>query len=212
MDRLLLELQRLPKLGKSQHPDYLDALNKTWLWVNQNICEQFKVNDNAVETRLTTWINSTLYYRIKDLYIQEHKYFQKIQSLDQKISINGNQINSYLLSELLSIKNISIPTRTGLDQLIEEIEQQEKQDISDKIEQYINDDPEQILVNCYPKNHPEANCQILTQRLFLKETPDKMSHIATELNINNQTLNSHFKRNCLKHLQNIAKQLGYNHE
>jgi hypothetical protein len=205
MNQLLLELQKLPNLGKSKHPDYLDALNKTWLWVNQNICEQFNLNLDLVEKRLTTWINSTLYWRIKDLYKLEAN--PKIP-LDKYI---GEQELTTFLDQL-SETGMTTPTHTGLDQLIEEIEQQEKQNISDKIEQYINEDPEQILINCHPKNNPEANCKILCQRLLLQDPPDKMSHIAKELNINNQTLNSHFKRNCLKHLQNIAKQLGYNHE
>ncbi len=30
MNKLLIEIQRLPGLGKSSHPDYLDALNQTW--------------------------------------------------------------------------------------------------------------------------------------------------------------------------------------
>lgn len=205
MNKLLLELQYLPGLYKSAHPDYLDALNKTWLWVIKNICQQFKIDDHLVEKRLTRWINSTLYWRIKDL--------SKLEK-EPTISINkpvGNEEMSTLL-ELLADNGITPPERNDLDFLIEENEQKEKQELSDKIEQYINDDPENLLVNCHPKNYPDVNCKILSQRLLLKEPPDKMSNIAKELNINHQTLNSHFKRNCLKHLQNIAKQLGYNHE
>ncbi len=193
MNKLLLELQYLPGLSKSVHPDYLDALNQTWLWVTKNICEQFKLDSNSVEKRLTTWINSTLKWRIKDLYIKDYK--------GQKIT----QI-------LKPIGGITTPARNDLDFLIDEIERQEKQNLSKKIEDYINNDPDQLLTNCHPKNYPHVNCQILSQRLLLKQPPDKMLPLAKELNINHQTLNSHFKRNCLKHLQTIAKQLGYNHE
>lgn len=205
MNKLLLQLQNLPNLSTSSHPDFLDALNKTWLWVTKNICEQFKLDSNSVEKRLTIWINSTLYWRIKDLDKLDSN--PKI-SLDQPV---GSEEISTLL-ELLADNGITTPKRNDLDFLIEEIERKEKQDISKKIADYINNDPEELLINCYPKNYPCANCQILSQRLLLKEPPDKMSHLAKDLNINNQTLNSHFKRNCLKHLQTIAKQLGYNHE
>lgn len=189
MNKLLLHLQNLPNLRKSSHPDALDALNKTWIWVNSSICEKFDLDADSVETRLVTWINTYLKYRNKDLRLNPHP--TEIPLLDEITpSTSPNDINK----------------------IIADIERQQIQDISDKIEQYINDDPEQILINCHPKNNPQANCKILSQRLLLQDPPDKMSHIATELNINNQTLNSHFKRNCLKHLQTIAKQLGYNHE
>lgn len=190
MNKLLLELQYLPGLYKSAHPDYLDALNKTWIWVNKNICEKFDLNADSVETRLLKWINTHLKYRVKDLRYNSHP---KEVALD-------------------NITPPTTPTSNDIDSIIADIERQEKQDISQKIKDYINNDPDQLLTNCHPKNNSQANCQILSQRLLLKQPPDKMSHLATDLNINNQTLNSHFKRNCLKHLQTIAKQLGYNHE
>jgi hypothetical protein len=208
INKLLLELQHLPGLYKSSHPDYLDALNQTWLWVIKNICEQFKLDVNSIEKRLTTWINSTLKWRIKDLYIKYYKDQKMTDTLDKYV---GNEDITTLL-EFLADNGITTPARNDLDFLIDEIERQEKENISQKIEDYINNDPEQLLTNCHPKHNPQANCQILSQRLLLKEPPDKMSHLATDLNINNQTLNSHFKRNCLKQLQTIAKQLGYNHE
>lgn len=205
MNKLLLELQNLKGLAQSSHPHFLDALNQTWIWLNRCICEKFDLNSDLIEIRLVQWINSYLYWRIKDLYKLQSKHNK---SLDELIDDHEGKTLLYHLSET----GITTPTRNDLDFLIEEIERKEKQDISKKIADYINNDPEELLINCYPKNYPCANCQILSQRLLLKEPPDKMSHLAKDLNINNQTLNSHFKRNCLKHLQTIAKQLGYNHE
>ena len=67
MNRLLIEIQQLPGLAKSSHPDYLDALNRTLEWANRSICDQFDWGEPEVQKRLVQWLNKYLYWRIKDL-------------------------------------------------------------------------------------------------------------------------------------------------
>lgn len=206
MNRLLIEFQRLPKLAKSSHPDYLDALNKTWEWVNRSICEQFDTSKPMVEERLQQWINSYLYWRIKDLHSLDKN---KVYSLDATTANNNTEI-TYL--ELLSEKGFDIPTRSGIDSYIEQLERGQRQNISLKLENYFEKDPEGKLRNCHLRGNPECNCHILSQRRFLNNPPEKFTVLAKDFNVKYQTLKSHWERNCSPLLQEIAKDLGYENE
>jgi hypothetical protein len=203
MNKLLIEIQRLPGLGKSSHPDYLDALNQTWEWGNRSICTQFDWSKPKIQERLVQWLNSYLYWRIKDLYSSS-----KVNSTSLDAPIGNDEAGATLL-ELLSENGLHPPSRNGLDAYIEQIERERQQDIGLALEQYIEEDPEGKLHNCHPKAHPECNCRLLSQRVLLNSPPNKFSSLSTELNIKYQTLNAHWKRNCLPQLQEIAKELGY---
>ena len=103
-------------------------------------------------------------------------------------------------------------TEVGIEQLIQQEQAKNKQRIGRELWQYIEDDPDGQLRNSYPDNKPEANCQVLAQRLLLKDPPDKFSVIAKELNINYQTFNSHWKRTGLPLIKEIAVKFGYQPE
>ncbi|MEG4912654.1 hypothetical protein [Microcoleus sp. B7-D4] len=206
MNRLLAELQELPGLRRSAHPDYLDALNKTWVWVNKSICSNFKLSDPNVSTRLRQWINSYLKWRIKDLKLPSEP---PTYSLDALIGVSDTET---ALLDLLSETSFSTPTRSGLDGYIALLEQENYQNIIQQLEQYVQEDPDGKFRSCHPKNHPECNCQVLTLKVLFKTTPDKFTAIAKEFNINYQTLKSHWERNCRPLLQVIALELGYTRE
>ncbi|HEY9598267.1 MAG TPA: hypothetical protein V6D33_11415 [Cyanophyceae cyanobacterium] len=201
LNRLLIQVQRLPGLAKSSHPDYLQALNRTWEWLSQNI-QSFEPRPPSLQDSLVKWINGYLYWRIRDLYVPD-KNTPSVHEL-----VGGDEAGkSYL--EQLTTAGLSSPTLTGIDGYIEQLQQQESQRIGLKVEQYIEDDPEQKLSQCHPKASPDCNCQLLSQRITLKSPPDKFSQLARELNINYQTLVQHWKRSCLPLLQTIAINLGY---
>lgn len=205
MNLLLLEIQLLPGLLKSSHPDYLDALNHTFEWVNRQLCQDFNPDRPLVQKRLQQWVNSYLSWRIKDLYSQK----KSDRSLDEPIG-DGETATSLL--ELLPATNFEIPTRSGLDNYIAQIEREQQQQVGLKLEQYVDRDPDEKLRNSHPQTYPNCNCQFLSSRVLLKNPPDKFSAIAREHNINYQTLQSHWKRNCLPLLQAIALELGYQQE
>ena len=205
MNLLLIEIQRLPELGKSSHPDYLDALNRTFEWVNRQLCQDFNPDQPLVQKRLLQWINSYLYWRIKDLDSQG----KGDRSLDAPI---GDGQSETSLLDLLPTTGFGIPTRSGLDGYIEQIEREQQQAIGLKLEQYVEQDPKEKLQNCHPQTHPNCNCQFLTARTLLKNPPDKFSAIAKEQAINYQTLKSHWERKCRPLLQEIALELGYKSE
>ena len=205
MNLLLMEIQRLPGLGKSPHPDYLDALNRTLEWVNRQLCQDFNAHKPLVQKRLLQWINSYLYWRIKDLYLQG----KSDRSLDAPIVDNQTEIS---LLELLPTTGFAIPTRSGLDGYIEQIEREQQQVVGLKLEQYVEQDPKEKLRNCHLQTYPNCNCWSLSSRVLLKDPPDKFSVLAKELCINYQTLKSHWERKCRPLLQEIALELGYKSE
>lgn len=72
-------------------------------------------------------------------------------------------------------------------------------EIWQKFEDYVKEDPEKLLRNCHPKKYPDCNCQLLAQKLLLKEPPKRLSQIYREfqnsgVKIPDQTLRSHWKK------------------
>jgi hypothetical protein len=46
-------------------------------------------------------------------------------------------------------------------------------------------------------------------RLLVQDPPQRIADVAREFNVNNQTLYSHWKNNCLPLLQEIGRHFGY---
>jgi hypothetical protein len=189
MDRLLRQLQLSPKLSKSSHPYYYEALNKTWEWLDNNL-HNFNPIYSPVQDSLMTWVNRHLKYRIYDLYAKKRQ--------------NKNSISL----DTLERHGFHIGCLGGLDAKIEQIERQEKEALVSTIVQYIDRDPEQKLRNCHPRNRPDCNCQIIAQRLFLQQSPEKMAAIARQLNIKTQTIYSFWKRTGCLQVQGIARHIN----
>ena len=200
LNRLLVNLQKLPELLRSKHPDYLDALNRTWEWFSHNICETFKPLKDSFQKSLTTWINGYLYWRIKDL-----PSSQAHLSLDTVIR-GSNNLETYL--DQLPESSNSL-TLKGLDAYLSKLDNQKLQTISLKLEHYIEQDPDGQLRACHLRNSPHCHCQFLAKKLLLKNPPERLASISRELKINDRTLRSHWKNKCLPLLQEITQRLGY---
>jgi hypothetical protein len=190
VDRLFRKLQLSPKLSKVSHPYYLQAQNKTWLWLNKHLHE-FNPQRSPIQASLVTWVNGHLRYRIQDLYTGK----------------NGKNQNTLPLEALESGKFYK-GCLDGWDLEIERIERQEKQALARDIANYFKGDPEQELRNCYPRNRPDCNCQIIAQKLLLDESPAKISTIARQLNINESTIRSFWRRTGFLKVQEIAGKIA----
>lgn len=200
MNKLLREIQQLPGLKKSTHPNYPAALNLTLEWVSCEIAK-FEPRPPSVSKSLVNWINGTLRWRIQDLYSPDK---DAPISLDAPIAVGaGETTRLELLPDL---------TLSGLDGMIENAQKETIQRIGLELELYIEQDPEGKLKNSYPRSYPECNCQFLSKRRVLKDPPDRFHDLAEELNVKYTTLNSHWKRKCEKSLQEIARTLGYKQE
>jgi hypothetical protein len=203
MQRLLIQLQHLPGLLKSSHPDYLDALNHTWEWVSRSLCSSFELRSPSLQTSLVKWVNGYLKWRIKDLYSAKATL---ALSLDTPI---GDWEAGEPLVDKLSETGLNTPSLSGLEGHIERLQREKIQRLGLQLELYIQQDPEKKLCNCYPRAHPDCNCQMLSQRRYLQDPPDTFENIAQELNMKLQQLTNHWYGRCKPLLQAIATDLGY---
>ena len=202
MHRLLLSLQQLPGIRKSNHPDYLQALNQTWEWVSKNICREFVPRSSSLERSLVNWINGYLYWRIRDLYDANNE----VVSLDTVIGNNGSEKS---LIEKLSKTNLKTPTLSGIDGYIEHLQKQKLNNIALSLEDYIQQDPEKKLSSCHPRDCLQCNCQLLAQKRYLQDRSTTFQALASELNIPHRKLTNHWYGRCKPLLKKIALDLGY---
>ncbi|WP_414565041.1 MULTISPECIES: hypothetical protein [unclassified Anabaena] len=220
MNRLLIVIQGLPEFRKYSGldcPDYfLDALNQTWEWLSRNI-RNFQPRTSSIRTDLMKWLNTYLYWRLKDLKTPSSLTGKiKYLSLDETISDSDSvEIATWLERVSQEGQLLGTPSNprvlSGLEIYLEQQQQQSEQNIVTSLALYIEQDPDKQLRNCYPRQHPECNCQLLSQRLLFifKNPPDKLADIAHERKINYQTLVSHWKLKGIPLLQSIAIKLGY---
>lgn len=218
MSRLLIVVQGLPEFRRYSRidcPDYwLDALNRTWEWLSRNI-KNFKPRTSSIREDLVKWINGYLYWRIKDLAAPN---FPTEHSLDETTKDSDGGESTTKLEQMSEQRQMlgrqfNTPTLTGIDAHIAQLQRQSEQHLVLKLELYIEQDPEGQLRSCYPRQHPDCNCQLLSQRLLciFKDPPDRLADVAREFNINYQTLTYHWKQKGIPLLQKIAIELGYQH-
>lgn len=189
VDRLFRKLQLSPKLSKVSHPYYLQAQNKTWLWLNKHLHE-FNPQRSPIQASLVTWVNGHLRYRIQDLYTSK----------------NSKNQNTLPLEDLETSGFYGC--LDALDLEIERIDREEKQALVRDIANYFQGDPQQELRNSHPRNRPDCNCQIIAQKLLLDESPAKMATIARQLNIKEQTIRSFWRRTGFSKIKKIAVKIA----
>ena len=198
LNRLLILIQQLPGIYQSSHQDYPEAYNRTLEWVCKNI-ERFEPKSGSIQKSLVTWINGYLKWRIRDLYVSDNSYDP------QRIYPHSNED-----SEINLIDNIPDPqfSLSLLDTQIAAIQAERQARLGQAIADYVRQDLNKRLTKTYPRKHRQCNCQYLAIHLLLEQPPQKISSIARELKVNNQTLYSHWKQKCLPLLQEISEQLG----
>jgi hypothetical protein len=219
MERLLGQIPNLTGIYTHNDSviDYLEALNRALIAVsiyqdnisNYNLhrfLQRFRLdidneNPEVIRQNFVRWFNRILKNKIIDMYRQLPS-----QPLSLDTPINEQEGETNYLTQ------VPEQTLTGLDNLIVQEQKKTTQSIGRNLWQYIEEDPERKLQNCHPRNHPKANCQELAKRSLLKDPPDSLTGIATELNVNYQTLNSHNKRHCYPLLREIARRFGYQQE
>jgi hypothetical protein len=195
LNQLLILIQQLPGIYKSSHQDYPEAYNRTLEWVCKNV-DRFESLSPSIQTDFVTWINGYLKWRIRDLYTPDNK-FDFINSRTED--------DSYVDA----IDNFADPrsSLSLLDRQIAEMQAAKQQRQGEAIWQYIEQDPEKILTDCHLRKCPQCHCHLLAIELLLSDPPKKIAALSRELNLNNQTLYSHWKQKCLPLLQEIARRL-----
>jgi hypothetical protein len=209
---LALVIDQLPEvkayLGKGWLPYYDEALPMTMRDVYRNIRKfptRFKLDMASVncqdpsEARYVRecFIKWVMMILKPDCYDAKRLRDRRPQNISTSDRIGGD--------EGPTIEEI-IP---AVDFLVQE-EQLEKQFlIAEELKRYIEQDPEEKLRNCQPRGRPNCNCQVLSQKIFLANSPNQIKKLANELDIPYQTLLTHWNRKCIPLLQKIAIDFGY---
>ncbi|MGB3514405.1 MAG: hypothetical protein WBA93_35375 [Microcoleaceae cyanobacterium] len=188
----------------------MEALDQTWEWVSNHICDFQQEPHLLIKESLENWINGYLKWRIRDLYINQAKQHHNELSLDT--FMNNNSEKSLTLLEQMSDNSFNPPTLSGINSYIEKRRNQNIQEIFERFERYVEEDPENILQNCHPRQYPDCNCQFLCQKLVFQHPPEKFANISKELKIKYDTLRSFWKRKCLPLLQKKLEEFGYSRE
>jgi hypothetical protein len=220
MNQLLLEIQNLPGLTQSTHPDYPTVFNDILLRLAEEI-DEFEPQQASLTASLVAWIELKLRlkYAVRDLHPSGRSRSRKTPktikeefreqsrktplSLDTPVTSEAGETFSDRLSS-------PVANFWELQAEIEREQQQQKNvRIGVRLQDYINCDPEGKLQNCHPQAHPRCHCQMLSQRLLLKQPPDRLTQIAKEFAVKYHTLNWHWHHKALPLLRSIAIALGY---
>lgn len=173
------------QLWRENTPYYEDALQQTWIYFCQNLCEG-KTGQPYDRTKASviTWLNNYLKRRLQDGYINEKK--QQVQT----ISFENNDLQNNRIEPAAKIQENST-----------------SQTLLEEIKKWVQTDPQKKLNKIHLKNRPDITCQILILRRLPPETSWKV--LATEFGVSIGTLSSFYQRQCLPILREFGEMEGY---
>lgn len=192
-DRLtnLTKLIRLisPKLWKANTPYYEDALQQTWVYFCQNICEAHTGEAyDPDRSSAVTWLNVYLRRRLQDFYLETQK--QQARTVSTAVLKAGwgfSRENTDLVEELAA--NPDIPP------------------LLEAVAQWAKTDPGGELRRLHINSHPEITARALILRRLPPETSWK--ELAAEFGVPASTLSSFYQRQCLPRLRKFGESEGY---
>jgi len=177
------------KLWKENTPYYQDALQQTWVYFCQNICEGNTGEPyDPTRSSVITWLNFYLKRRLQDFYIDDQKRQALIVS--NQTGGQGSSDTNYTIDP---IENL--PAEPDVAFLLEEVRR------------WVKTDPEGELSRIHITNHPEVTAKVLILRRLPPE--DSWKSIAAEFNVSIPTLSSFYQRQCLPRLRNFGESEGY---
>ena len=174
------------KLWRENVSYYEDALQQTWIYFCQNLCEANTAKQAYDPNRASviTWLNNYLKRRLQDHYLR----VQKEKATQASVRKFGNAGDSFDL-----VANIPAPPQPPT--------------LLPELKKWLAADPENKLRKTHIQNHPEVNCQVLILRRLPPETPWKQ--LEKEFGISAKTLSSFYQRKCLPYLREFAQSEGY---
>jgi hypothetical protein len=169
------------ELWQENTPFYEDALQQTWIYFCNNLCESKTAKAyNQEQASVITWLNAYLKRRLQDFRLENQKQ----------------------QTEFLQISEVNFPS------LVER--QGAKPDIPpilDEIRKWVETDEQNQLSQISLRSHPNITCQILILRRLPPETSWKT--LASEWGVSVSTLSSFYQRRCLPCLREFGRSQGY---
>ncbi len=175
-----------PHLWREATPDYADALQQTWVYFCQNVCDRGSGDRyDPDRSSVITWLNTYLKRRLQDFYIARQRQ-QALQSPSQKImGETGNRLDP--------IEQIAAPPDIP--------------PILAQVQLWVEQDPTGELCQTHIQGRPDLTCQVLILRRLPPETSWK--DLAAEWGVPIPTLSSFYQRQCMPRLRKFGEQEGY---
>lgn len=186
--RGLTQIIRLttPKLWRESSPYYADALQQTWVYFCQNICEGGTgAKYDPSYSSVTTWLNAYLKRRLQDGLIGQQK--QAAQTVSPQRRSRSD-------------------TESALDP-VETLATQDTPPILEDVKAWVEADPSRELRRVHVEGHPAVTAQALILRRLPPETSWKA--LAAEWSVPISTLSSFYQRQCLPRLRKFGESEGY---
>lgn len=171
------------KLWQENTPYYQDALQQTWVYFCQNLCERNTAQAyDPSRGSVLTWVNTYLKQRLQDLYIEDKKQQARKVVVGLQIS-QPSEVN-----EILNLDDLEANPDTSL--LLKEL-------IT-----WVETDPENELCRIHIEGHPKITCQKLLRRRLPPVTSWK--ELAAEFHLPVLTLSSFYQQQCLPRLRQFG--------
>jgi hypothetical protein len=176
------------KLWRESQPYYQDALQQTWVYFCQNICEGNTGEPyNSERGSVITWLNFYLKRRLQDFYIDNQK--QQARVVSNKVRIGSGDTNETIdpIDNLVAEPDVPL--------LLEEVRK------------WVEADLDGELRRIHITNRPDITCQCLILRRLPPE--ESWKTLAEEFNLSISTLSSFYQRQCLPRLRKFGESEGY---
>jgi hypothetical protein len=177
------------RLWRESVPYYQDALQQTWIFFCQNICEAGTGEAyNAARGTVVTWLNYYLKRRLQDGFIQVQQQKVRTASSYSRVEKSGG-----LGEEIDPIDNLPAPETVP--------------PILEAVQEWATIDASGELGLTHIEGHPEVNCQTLILRRLPPES--SWQDLSEEFNLSISTLSSFYRRQCLTRLRKFGASEGY---
>lgn len=175
-----------PQLWHDSSPYYADALQLTWIYFCQNLCEA-ATGERYDPNRATiaTWLNYYLKRRLQTFYYEAQKQAQRM--VDVGPLLGGNR------SDAAMIETIAAPAE--VPPILETVRQWAEADVTGELRQ------------THLVGRSDVNCQVLILRRLPPESSWKT--LSDEFGVAIPTLSSFYYRQCLPRLRNFGESEGY---
>ena len=191
LDRFFRLIPRMPDLYRHHHLNYDEALNEALRRIDKQLtnfeCHWDTDTDTIIRWRFIKWLNGKLRYTVKDLYRYDARIREKeLLSLDCSTPIQRDPPPSSL-GEHLSTAPLQGLTLSGVDQMIETLQNQNTRRQGLLVELYIEQDPDCALQGCHARKSTWLNCQEVARKMLLRLQGGKVGKLAPEkrLSLNN---------------------------
>ncbi|MEO0853779.1 MAG: sigma-70 family RNA polymerase sigma factor, partial [Cyanobacteria bacterium J06648_11] len=174
-----------PRLWRDSRPYYADALQRTWMYFCQNICQEPGNTGHPYDSdrsSIVTWLNAYLKRRLQDF-----------------------EIDTYERRNRFATSYSDSPTaRSPIDRVASP---PEIPPILDRVVEWVKADATGELRRTHVRDRPDINAQVLIVRRLPPETG--WQELADEYGVSVSTLSSFYQRHCMPRLRTFGQTEGF---